>query len=45
MTRRKPRPGGHQRRSDRCNSALLFNIVALGDGFDDLNEGLAVGLG
>ena len=45
MTRRKPRPGGHQRRSDRCNSALLFNIVARGDRFDDLNAGRAVGLG
>ena len=45
MTRRKPLPGGHQRRSDRRNSALLFNIVARGDRFDDLNAGLAIGLG
>jgi hypothetical protein len=45
MTRRKPRPGGHQRRSNRRDGALLFNIITRGNRFDDLNAGLVVGLG
>jgi hypothetical protein len=45
MTHLKPRPGGHQRRSNRRNSALLFDIITRGNRFDDLNAGLVVGLG
>ena len=45
MTRRKPRPGMHQLRPDRRDRALLLNIVARGNRFDDLDVGLAGGLG
>jgi hypothetical protein len=45
MTRRKPGPGGHQRRSNRRDSSLLFNIVARGNRFDDLKARLVLRLG
>jgi hypothetical protein len=45
MARSKPPAGGHQRRSDRRNGALLFDIVTSRECLDDLDARLTIGLG
>jgi hypothetical protein len=45
MARGKPRAGGHQRRSDRRDGAVLFDIVTSRDWLDDFDPSLTIGLG